>query len=88
MGAPLIAIKMGLEESLPSYCFSSSVVNGSSFGGAMSFRGACMMLSSGFFESVSAGGDECNLDRMVGNRRCRFPVSDRMDVSVDRKSVV
>ena len=51
MGAPLIAIKMGLEESLPSYCFSSSVVNGSSFGGAMSFRGACMMLSSGFFES-------------------------------------
>ena len=70
MGAPLIATKMGLDESVPSYCFSSSVVNGSSFAGARSLRGACMMLLSGFFESASAGvgcgGDVCNTERTEG----------------------
>jgi hypothetical protein len=70
MGAPFIATKMGLEESLPSYCFSSSVVNGSSFAGTRLSRGACMMLLSGFLESASAGVGcseaERNLDRTEG----------------------
>ena len=60
--SPLIATKMGFEESLPSYCFNCSVVYGSSFGGARSSLADCMILLRGLLLS-SAGtavtvGDE------------------------------
>jgi len=40
----LTATRIGFEESVPSYCFKSSVVKGSSLGGARSVRSGCILV--------------------------------------------
>ena len=40
----MTATRIGFEESVPSYCFKSSVVKGSSLGGARSVRSGCILV--------------------------------------------
>lgn len=55
---PLMATYMGFVESEPLNCSNSSVVNGSSLGGAKSALGACMMLFKGF-SNISGEFEVC-----------------------------
>lgn len=57
---------MGFVVSLPSYFFSSSVVNGSSFGGASSTIGAAMTLLRGLL--LSSAGTEVTVVGDVDRR--------------------